>query len=268
MPACGSPSICNLGVVRRRSFTAAAPEVAILAQSLSDGTLLTRVVCETAGCDFLFVVPLRLRSFDGSASPQCSKLVFSSQLLRFPSRSTSLILTVFRTTCRRISLLSLTTSLFLLPLPASSVMGTSPLLGLSLAASCSAALCPCTCSVTDLVHESSQSAVCPACNSQSPSSLDFLHFQHLCCVHHMEAPAGMICSSPQSFASSFSVPCCRQRIHYECLARSVHTCGDHCPFCTQDFVPVLTLFWQPSNTSTFPSTSTRPLSIHSTLLCP
>ena len=124
MPACGSPSICNLGVVRRRSFTAAAPEVAILAQSLSDGTLLTRVVCETAGCDFLFVVPLRLRSFDGSASPQCSKLVFSSQLLRFPSRSTSLILTVFRTTCRRISLLSLTTSLFLLPLPASSVMGT------------------------------------------------------------------------------------------------------------------------------------------------
>ena len=58
-------------------------------------------------------------------------------------------------------------------------------------------------------------------NSQSPSSLDFLHFQHLCCVHHMEAPAGMICSSPQSFASSFSVPCCRQRIHFECLARSV-----------------------------------------------
>ena len=81
----------------------------------------------------------------------------------------------------------------------------------------------------------------------------------------MEAPAGMICSSPQSFASSFSVPCCRQRIHYECLARSVHSCGDHCPFCTQDFVPVLTLFWQPSNTSTFPSTSTRLLSIHSTL---
>ena len=58
MPACGSPSICNLGVVRRRSFTAAAPEVAILAQSLSDGTLLTRVVCETAGCDFLVFFPL------------------------------------------------------------------------------------------------------------------------------------------------------------------------------------------------------------------
>ena len=123
--------------------------------------------------------------------------------------------------------------------------------------------------MTDLVQESSLSAVCPVCNSQSPSSLDFLHFQHLCCVHHMEAPAGMICSSPQSFASSFSLPCCRQRIHYECLARSVHSCGDHCPFCTQDLVPVLTLFWQPSNTSTFPSTSTRPLPIpHSTLsLC-
>ena len=78
--------------------------------------------------------------------------------------------------------------------------------------------------VTDLVLESSQSVVCPACNSQSP-----------------EAPAGerMICSSPQSFATSFSVPCCRQRIHYECLARSVHSCGDHCPFCTQDLDPVL-----------------------------
>ena len=49
----------------------------------------------------------------------------------------------------------------------------------------------------------------------------------------------MVCSSPQTYASSFSLPCCRQRIHYECLARSVHACGDHCPFCTQDLVPVL-----------------------------
>ena len=35
--------------------------------------------------------------------------------------------------------------------------------------------------VTNLVHLPSHSVVCPACNSQSPSSLDFLHFQHLCC---------------------------------------------------------------------------------------
>ena len=51
--------------------------------------------------------------------------------------------------------------------------------------------------VTDLVHLPSQSVVCPACNSHSPSSLDFLHFQHLCCVRHVEAPAGecMVCSS-------------------------------------------------------------------------
>ena len=34
-------------------------------------------------------------------------------------------------------------------------------------------------------------------------------------------------------------PCCRQRIHCECLARSLFACGDHCPFCTQDLVPVL-----------------------------
>ena len=40
-------------------------------------------------------------------------------------------------------------------------------------------------------------------------------------------------------ASSLSVSCCRQRMHYECLARSVHSCGDRCPFCTQDLVPVL-----------------------------
>ena len=33
----------------------------------------------------------------------------------------------------------------------------------------------------------------------------------------------MICSAPQSMASSFSMPCCRQRIHYDCLARFLHT---------------------------------------------
>ena len=115
--------------------------------------------------------------------------------------------------------------------------------------------------VTDLVHLPSQSVVCTACNSQSPSSLDFFHFQHLCCVRHVEAPAGecMICSSPQTYASSFSLPCCRQRIHYECLAQSVHACDDHCPFCTQTSSPsYLTPFLQPpSSTSTFPSISTR-----------
>ena len=109
----------------------------------------------------------------------------------------------------------------------------------------------------------------PACNSQSPSSLAFLHFQHLCCVRHVEAPAGecMICSSPQSFASSFSLPCCRQRIHYEGLARSVHACGDHCPFCTQDLVPVLSdPLLAASFEQTFPSISTRPLQILHSIL--
>ena len=56
--------------------------------------------------------------------------------------------------------------------------------------------------LTDLVHEPSQSVICPACNAQSPSSVDFLHFQHMCCIHHMEVLAGkcMICSTPQSTA--------------------------------------------------------------------
>ena len=43
--------------------------------------------------------------------------------------------------------------------------------------------------VTDSVHESSQSVVCPACNTQSPSSLDFLHFQHLL----LRSPRGGSC---------------------------------------------------------------------------
>ena len=62
--------------------------------------------------------------------------------------------------------------------------------------------------VTDLVHLPSRSVVCPACNSQSPSSLDFFHFQHLCCVRHVEAPAGecMICSSPQTTLLPFLFP--------------------------------------------------------------
>ena len=59
--------------------------------------------------------------------------------------------------------------------------------------------------VTDLVHLPSQSVVCPACNSQSPSSLDFFHFHHLCCVRQVEAPVGdcMICSSPQTVKYKF-----------------------------------------------------------------
>ena len=43
--------------------------------------------------------------------------------------------------------------------------------------------------ITDLVHESSQSVICPVCNAQPPSSLDFFHFQHLCCIH----PCGGSC---------------------------------------------------------------------------
>ena len=91
--------------------------------------------------------------------------------------------------------------------------------------------------ISDLVHESSPSVICSACNAQSPSSVDFHRFQHLCCVHHVETPAGecMICSAPQSMASSLSVPSCRQRVHHECWTRSVHSCGDRCPFCTGGF---------------------------------
>ena len=86
-------------------------------------------MCKTrASCDFLLLFTPSSGFFAGDVAALASQLVFSSQLPRFPSRSTW------------ISLLSLTTSLFLLTLHASSVMGTSPLLGLSLAASCSVAL--------------------------------------------------------------------------------------------------------------------------------
>ena len=57
--------------------------------------------------------------------------------------------------------------------------------------------------IADLVHKSSQS-VTPVCNAQSPSFVDFLHFQHLCYVHHLGAPAGecMICSGLQALLPS------------------------------------------------------------------
>ena len=164
MPACGSPSICNLGVVRRRSFTAAAPEAAILAQSLSDGTLLTRVVCETAGCDFLFVVPLRLRSFDGSASPQCSKLVFSSQLSSLPVEINLTDPDGFSDDMSE-DLASFPDNVPLPPAPSCFVsdghFASSGPLSRCVLQCCSLPIhLQC---VTDLVHESSQSAVCPAC---------------------------------------------------------------------------------------------------------
>ena len=156
-------------------------------------------------------------------------------LLRSQCRSTSRTRspspTVFPMT------LSSLRSISSLPLLVSSVMGTSlssgPLSRCVLQCCSPSIHLQC---VTDLAHLPSQSVVC---NSQSPSSLDFLHFQHLCCVRHVEAPAGecMICSSPQTFASSFSLPCCRQRIDYE---GSVRPClRGQCPFCTQDLVPVL-----------------------------
>ena len=50
----------------------------------------------------------------------------------------------------------------------------------------------------------------------------------------------------------------------ECLARSVHSCGDRSPFCTQDLVPILS---DPLvAASTFPSTSTRPLRTQRSIL--
>ena len=92
-------------------------------------------VCKTRASCLLSVIFFFFRSFAGdvAASPQCLPRSSLSAVgfLRFPSRSTSLISTVFRTACRRTSLLSLTTSLFFPPLHTSSVMGTSPLLALS-----------------------------------------------------------------------------------------------------------------------------------------
>ena len=147
-----------------------------------------------------------------------------------------------------------------LPLPASSVTATSLLLVLSLVASCKVAPFPSTCSVSPIW------CICLLNLWSAPLQLSvsflngLLHFQHLCCGRHVEAPAAS--GFPLlSLASSFSLPCCRQRIHYECLARSVHACVDHCPFCTQDLVPVLS---DPLLAASFehldiPSISTRPL---------
>ena len=142
---------------------------------------------------------------------------------------------------------------------------TSPLLGLYLVASCNVAPFPSTCSVSPIW------CICLLNLWSAPPAI----------LSPLPLPALVLCSPcggscrrvhdlflSSVFASSFSLPCCRQRIHYECLARSVHACGDYCPFCTQDLAPsCLTLFWQPPlNTSTFPSISTRSLRIlHSVL---
>ena len=115
-------------------------------------------MCKTrAGYDFLLLVP-SLGFFQVmSQLRRSARLATRSQHL-----GSSLPVEIdLRTTCRRISLLSLTISLFLLPLPASSVMGTSPLLGHSLTASLLFSPHHLQC-VTDLMHESSQSVVCPA----------------------------------------------------------------------------------------------------------
>ena len=50
--------------------------------------------------------------------------------------------------------------------------------GLFLVASCNVAPFPSDCSVSRFPTP----CVCPACNSQSPSFLNFFHFQHFCCV--------------------------------------------------------------------------------------
>ena len=84
--------------------------------------------------------------------------------------------------------------------------------------------------------------VCPRCSTQSPASVDFTRFQHLCCVHNVEVPVHdcTLCAEPQTMANSVALPCCHQRIHYWCLVHSVHACGDGCPFCTRDLLPFLT----------------------------
>ena len=88
--------------------------------------------------------------------------------------------------------------------------------------------------ITEMVHESStQFVTCTTCNTQSPSSVDFLHFQHLCCVHHVEALAGE-CMIRSALLNQRHLPSVSfaQRVQYEWLARSVHSFGDRCLLCT------------------------------------
>ena len=123
-------------------------------------------------------------------------------------------------------------------LPASSVTGTSPLLGLSL----SLRLAVLFHSHSAAVHHRFGARVFPISDlPRLQRSIPFIHGLPPLSAPVLHSPAGecMICSGPQSMVYSFSVPCCRQRIHYECLARSVHSSGDRCPFYTQDLVPVL-----------------------------
>ena len=130
------------------------------------------------GLTVLIVVWLRLSFFTLVARKKRPVVTLAwlpslSRLLRCPSRSTSLTLTVFQH-------VGGSRSLFCVPLPLAPScfvcdghFASSGPLSRCVLQCCSISIhfqC-----VTDLVHLPSQFAVCPACNSQSPPSLDFLH---------------------------------------------------------------------------------------------
>ena len=93
--------------------------------------------------------------------------------------------------------------------------------------------------ITDLVHEYAQSCGHSSLSTHVASRTWW--FRLASGVDHVVVPVGecMICSVFQSMVASLNVSCCRQRVHCECLARSVHSCGDWCPSCTQNLVPIL-----------------------------
>ena len=80
---------------------------------------------------------------------------------------------------------------------------------------------------------------CPTCPEDVRSGVDADWFERQCHINGVDFPADpgcgvcTVCVEEMTVNSSIEVPCCHQRLHVTCLARSFSSRGVDCPFCNQ-----------------------------------
>ena len=80
---------------------------------------------------------------------------------------------------------------------------------------------------------------CPTCPEDVRSGVDADWFERQCHINGVDSPADpgcgvcTVCVEEMTVDSSIEVPCCHQRLHVTCLARSFSSRGVDCPFCNQ-----------------------------------
>ena len=79
---------------------------------------------------------------------------------------------------------------------------------------------------------------CPVCPEGVRSHADVEWFGRQCHINGVEFPqvdcaTCTVCTEEMTIESSISLPCCHQRLHVTCLARSLSSGGVDCPFCNQ-----------------------------------